>query len=230
MSGEPESSMSHPQCWELLPWYEAGTLETAEQVAVEAHLRDCLICQRELQYLRRLGPVLRAADEPDVAMQTGLSETLARIDAAQRSRWKRGPWFGGWLRRFASIFRETPSAVRIAMAVQLGLVLVLGGLWLLPIDSAHRPAYETLSAPASQKDLARARLSVAFREGTMETAVRDLLLKHGARVVDGPSASGRYTVELPIPPAMAGPGSPIVARLRSDPRIIHAESLGTVSP
>ena len=116
------------------------------------------------------------------------------------------------------------------MAAQFGLLVALGGLWLLSPDSATRPTYETLSEPGPQSTSERARLSVAFREGTMESAVRDLLLKLGARVVDGPSASGRYTVELPIPPAAAGPGSAVLTRLKSDPRVSHVEGLKAVSP
>ncbi len=231
MNQEHEARGYHQQCWELLPWHVNGTLKGAERALMEAHLGDCLICRREFEYLRKLGPVLHAADESDDAIERGLSRTLASIEAAQQASRTRRKWaeaFASGLRQLASAFRHSPPATKLTMAGQFVLIAVLGGLWLAPPDYTTRPAYETLSAAGLQSMPERARLGVVFREGTQERAVRDLLMKLGARIVDGPSPAGRYTVELPIPPAAVGPGSAVLARLKSDPVVLLAEGLRTM--
>ena len=40
--------------FELLPWYVNGSLSTEETRKVEAHLKDCPTCQKELQEIKSL--------------------------------------------------------------------------------------------------------------------------------------------------------------------------------
>ena len=233
MNRTPEESSVHQQCWELLPWYANGSLNEAERTTLKSHLGTCLVCRRELAYLRKLGSTLHAADDMDVAVQAGLSATMARIDATQQPRQggRQSPGgVGGWLRRVESQFQGSPPVVKRAMALQFVILLAFGGILLLLSEPAKQPAFETLSAPGYQSAPDRTRLSIAFREGTTEQAVRGLLLALGARIVDGPSTAGRYTVELPIPPTATGPDSLFLSQLRADPRVLHARRLESVSP
>ncbi len=231
MSRTPEDLGIHQQCWELLPWYANGSLNGAEQTALETHLSTCLVCRKELEYLQKLGQALHATDEADIALQEGLSATLARVAAEQRIRKGRRSWAStlrSWLRRFASAFLDSPPAIKGTIALQFVLLLALSGLLLLPVSPKTQPAYVTLSTPGLQSSSERARLSVTFDEGTAEKAVRHVLIKLGARIVDGPTSLGRYTVELPIPPTAAGRNSSVLAMLRREPHVSHVEAIRPV--
>ena len=233
MSRTPEDLGIHQQCWELLPWYATGSLNGAEQAALETHMSTCLVCRKELEYLQKLGQALHATDEADIALQEGLSATLARVEAAQQTYEGWRSWaskLGGWLKRFASAFANSPPTIKGAIALQFALVLAVSGLLLLPTSTETQPAYVTLSAPGLQSSSERARLSVTFDQETTEKAMRHLLMKLGARIVDGPTALGRYTVELPIPPTAVGPNSSVLEMLRVEPHVSYVEAIEPVSP
>ncbi len=233
MIGMHEDADSHQACWERLPWYANGSLEVAERSAVEAHLSTCLVCRRELNYLQALGRALHAAELGNSDIESGLAATLARIDAGPPTPWARQSLrrrLGSALSRLWSELLDSAPAVRGAMAVQLLLLLALIGWLFLPTSLKTQPSYVTLSTPGSQTAPERVRLGVTFQDGATEKTMRELLTRLGGRIVDGPSATGRYTVELPIPPGMLGPDSPVMAGLRTDASVADAEILTAVPP
>jgi hypothetical protein len=70
-------SIEHEQAFELLPWLVNGRLEPPERDAVEAHLRSCLPCRRELKEQQRLRTALREHPAVHISPQTSF-ERLAR--------------------------------------------------------------------------------------------------------------------------------------------------------
>jgi anti-sigma factor RsiW len=183
---KPEDT--HDRVHELLPWYVNETLSADERAMVERHVASCAACGREFQTLSQIGAAVTALapDAPDPAVS--LARTFASIDRIERreprarvAAWWRAVW--------------TPSVpvARVALAVQLAIILVLGALVLPP--PARESSFTTLSgSPAAS---AGARLTVVFVPNATEDAIRQALLDVDGAIVSGPSAAGVYVVRLP---------------------------------
>jgi anti-sigma factor RsiW len=176
----------HSEVAELLPWFVNGTLDEEERARVERHLADCIACSQDLIELRDL-QALYADESMDLAASEGFARVQRRIEQVEsnrtshrrlqradvRSRWTRYWW----------------GAILIAQAA----VIVLLAAALL-----NRPEpryYHTLAAsPVPAKK--GAPLVVVFAADRTEGEIRDLLRSLHARIVDGPSAGGAYTLEV----------------------------------
>ncbi|MEI7997099.1 MAG: hypothetical protein WCH01_19575, partial [Methylococcaceae bacterium] len=53
------STDQHRQLFLLLPWYLNKSLEQDELQQVESHLRNCIVCHRELVALRKLAAAVK---------------------------------------------------------------------------------------------------------------------------------------------------------------------------
>jgi anti-sigma factor RsiW len=175
----------HRSAVELLPWHVNGTLAADERAQLEAHLAQCLRCQRELEALRELREAIIAAEAVRSAADYGLARTLARIEQLEspppsRLRRVRGAWrrAGPWLRRLV--------AAQVALMLVVGVVLIA---W-----QRAPTSYRTLgtaSAPAP----ATGRLSLLVAAGASESELATALQRAGARVVA--QQADRYVVEVP---------------------------------
>jgi anti-sigma factor RsiW len=212
--------LSHQECWELLPWHANGTLEPEEAGRVDEHLAACAICREELRACRELAASLPGA-EADPEPEPGLARVIARIDAEPAAGRRPRPD-----RRWRALWAATPRPVRATLAAQAAALgaLALGGLALgagaRAAPPGAEPLYRTLSAPQAAASAGAVRLRLVFAGDATEAAMRALLLEAGARVVDGPTRFGVYTVELP-----AGDGGPerLLARLDDHPAVVFAE-------
>jgi hypothetical protein len=192
----------------LLPWYLNGTLEADEARAVEAYLARSPEAREELDELRVLQrAVAEVGEEEPVFRPTGIHEALRQIDLHERERARAAEAsLGARMRRVAERLLpglgETPFAPRLALAVQLALILALGGVVLTQLDG--ETGYGTLSGGAAGVGpQGGALLSVAFQPGATEAELRALLDEVGAAIVAGPSAQQLYTVELGVAPESA---------------------------
>ena len=89
-------------------------------------------------------------------------------------------------------------------------------------EGIGRPGqYETLSS-APVEAAAGPRLAIAFAAETPEGELRALLQETGARIVEGPSPRGIYTLALDAD----APLEDVVARLRAHPGVRLAEPFG----
>lgn len=166
----------HRTTLELLPWYVNGTLEGGERAQVEAHLSACLPCRRELEAQRALqGAVSVLPQDPEVAR--ALARVHSQLDAAER----------GLLRR---LWDGSHPLLRGALAVQLALIVALTALLAMQPPAGYR----TLSAQTGAQE--RTGIAVIFADGRSEQEVRGLLAQLGARIVDGPSEAGAYTLAV----------------------------------
>jgi anti-sigma factor RsiW len=222
-SGAERGERLHRRVWDLLPWYANGTLGDSERRVVEMHLASCDPCRTELDLCRRLGIALERTPETDPAPHPAqLARVLARIDADEKEA-GRHP-----LGRLRDLLAATPSAARWALAVQLGLVLLLAGVLLQTArhpesSEPSAPAFRTLSDPAASPSTAArgmAQIRIVFAPGTTEQEIRDLLLGIRGQIAGGPSPLGVYTVEVPAAP---DPLSGVLARLRKHPQVSLAE-------
>lgn len=171
--------MTHPKIEQLLPWYLNNTLAEGERRAVADHLQQCAECARELRALEDVRLAVRnAAQETPGPSPFLMTRALASIDEYERMRADgRRPWLAWW--------RPIPKLARVALVLQLAVIIGLGGYFLASRD--RRP-YATASSGATAKQGRGARLAVMFDPGVSEARIRELIRALDASIVGGPSA------------------------------------------
>ena len=236
----------HVAVQSLLPWYLTGRLEAAEAAQVEAHLPGCADCRAELAAERQWQRLQVAAvaqvdvEEGWAAMRTRLGqgedgdasarpsaralanghprgaraahEARAGARAAHEARpGARGPagWSGaGPLLRWGW---TAPTALAAAL---------LAGVALRPA-TPEAPAYRALAAPAPTVGAALVR----FSPDATEAQIRAALQRCEGRLVDGPTVSAAWVVNLPRERYAQS-----LALLRLQPGVALAEGLEVEAP
>jgi hypothetical protein len=195
--------MKHQEIIESLPWYVNGTLDQAERAAVTQHLATgCDECAREVKSLRALHKAVKAAgDEAPEPSPFLLNRALAEIEDYERTRAQdqsrqtaKAPASSSLANRLReSWWPKTPVFARLALATQLALVLVLGAVAVYQYENPQ-VIYKT----ASDSSGTAAKLSVIFNENATESGIRQTLGEIHGTIVEGPTAQGRYTIQLAI--------------------------------
>ena len=190
---------AHEQAQMLLPWRVNGTLEPGEAALFEAHLAECDECREDLAAnlaLRRLYSDLPAERDPPPPAVLG--DRQARPGQVSWALLRRGIG-SGW-------GRAAQLAVAAAAAVALVVVVTPspreGEYGLLGTDDAG-PTGNAI---------------VLFSPDTAERDLRAALDAVGARLVDGPTASGAYVVQV-----SADGRAEALERLRDLPQVVLAE-------
>jgi hypothetical protein len=215
-----DTTLSHRDAFDLLPWYSNGTLAEPERNDVRAHLGTCLVCRRELAFLEQLERGVAGSADLDFTPQRSLGALLPRIAACEAPPARRA-----WLRVNSAIeaLRALHPALRGTLLVQTALIL-FAGLFLLRAPLPDRaPRFETLSdAPAlAAADPGALRLRVVFAPAATAADIETLLRASDARMVDGPSSVGAFAIAVP-----AEAGADVLERLRADARVRLAEPVG----
>jgi hypothetical protein len=196
----------HEQAQQLLPWYVNGTLEPDEAAMVEAHLAQCAECRADLAAEQALSREVAALP---LDVEHAWSTLSDRIEAAGPPRRLAEPV--PFLRRKVAIGWALGGPFAAAAAVALAIAVVPG---------APPPAGETYRALGSAPTTAPGNALVMFRSDARDSDLRAALAKAGARIVDGPTASGAYVVRIaPASRALALDG------LRATPQIVLAEPI-----
>ncbi|HLQ52552.1 MAG TPA: zf-HC2 domain-containing protein [Terriglobales bacterium] len=212
--------MKHREIIELLPWYVNATLKEDERKTVESHLAGCRECALELESLALMRKaVVELGDEVPTPSPVLLHQALAQIEDYERTRppSRRSEASGNFWDRLAVWWRPTPVFARALIAVQLVLVLVLGAM---VFHQQNRiDSYKTLTAPVSEKGSVR--LAVGFREGASEAEITQTLLGIQGKIVDGPSALGLYTIQVPIRPEQTQAIEKLLQTLRENRRVVR---------
>lgn len=175
---------------ELLPWYVNGTLDAEARVVIEAHLRDCAICRRQVAGLRALADALAArpveAIPPDVqAILVRLPDPRIRRTLRPKEGWGLS-WQWAWLLlrlQVRVVRREIWAASALVMALGTLVTLAMSGpaasggtlplVLVAPIVAAggvaflYGPAVDPmleieLATPASSRLVLLARLALVF--------------------------------------------------------------------
>ncbi len=193
---------------DLLPWHAAGTLDRREAEKVEAALAgDPELARRYALVREELAADVHLNETAGAPSPRALDRLLERIDAEPVRR----PLFdldlGARLAGFlASLTPRTlafaASAAALVLFVQFA---ALGGLVFAP--KAGAPIYRTASAN-TPSPAQGAFVLVRFAPSASAADATAFLEKHGATIVDGPTAGGLYRVRVaPKPlakPALAG--------------------------
>ena len=75
--------MNHQQVMELLPWYVNATLQPEERTQVEAHLKGCQECARELEQALELQHAVSGDPAPEPS-PFQFTRALARVEEYER--------------------------------------------------------------------------------------------------------------------------------------------------
>jgi anti-sigma factor RsiW len=192
---------AHEQARMLLPWHVNGTLEPAEQAWFEAHLAQCAECRAELEAELKLRESVATMPTGIAPIRVPVFDRIAPQTAAPR------PW--DFLRRRITFGWALAGQAAVAAAA-VALVLVL-----IPTSSDRE--YQLLG---SEAETAHGNAIVLFAPETTERELRDALTDSGARLVDGPTASGAYVVQVADADRSAA-----LDELRKLPQVILAEPI-----
>jgi len=210
--------MNRREAEELLPWYVAGTLSADEARGVEAFIASGEIPKAALDELALLRESVAEVGAEEPAYDPSLLDrAMARLDSvpqfapqdpiivrAPTARAGVGARLLDWLQ-----WPATPPLARIAIAVQLLVVVALGAVLLVRPEGVAPPGYE-VAGIARNGDF-----TIAFVADASEAEVRTLLVDCDAEIVAGPSALGVYTIAIePDADATAN-----AARLRASPLV-----------
>jgi anti-sigma factor RsiW len=196
----------HERAQQLLPWYVNGTLDPDEKAMVEAHLADCADCRADLESEQALARDVAALP---IDLEHAWSALSDRIDAAVPPRRLAEPV--PFLRRKVAMGWALGGPFAAAAAVAFAIAIVPEA------RSPAGPAYRALgSAPTAQPGNAL----VMFRPDARDGDLRAALTTAGARIVDGPTASGAYVVRI-------APDRRVKALegLRAAPQVLLAEAI-----
>jgi anti-sigma factor RsiW len=214
----------HAHVAELLPWYVNGTLGSAEHDAVAAHLSGCPACREEAAQCESLAAAVRRAPDAAGAADAGrLERLLAGIELIEAAGAGRVGWRGQWragVQWLADLLRHTPGPIRVGLAAQAALLVLVVGLATWPAIVSTRAPYRTLADDADRRT-GEVQVHVVFAEDITERELRTLLGRIHARIADGPSGAGVYT--LAIEGSLPGGAAPIIDILRGDPKVQLAE-------
>jgi len=203
---------AHREVDEMLPWFVNGTLEAGELAAVEQHVRECARCQREIDMLQQLHAVC-AFDETAPDATPSYRRLHERIAGRRR--------LGSLRDRVRELFRpwqRAPAWARWTIAAQFAGIAMLAVKVAMPI-SESAGVYQTLGAPAAHAAHGGT-VAVVFVPEATESEFRRIVQSAGARVVDGPTASNAYVLDVP-----AGQRDAILAALRAEPAVVLAQPL-----
>lgn len=204
----------------LLPWLLNGTLSQAERAEVDAHLQACPQCREELARQRELMAAYRASPLPEAQLdgEAALARlrTRLRADAARPTLPQRLVARG---RALAA--RWWPATV----ALQMGVILALGAsLWMQLNASPQGDAAALYRGLGAAEQRATGDALVIFDPRAGEAELRGALLRAGARVVDGPTATGAYIVRFD-----GGHTPSKLAALRGEAAVRRVDSLAAES-
>ncbi len=211
----PIDDPAHSEVVDLLPWYANGTLDDDERARVERHLADCIGCKQELLDLRKMQTMYND-DKFDAAANAGLARVVARIEQLEAR-----PRLRDRIRAAMTRFSGSRSWMQAALAAQLIIIVALS---VMMLNRSEPHYYHTLSAPGPASPQ-RAALLVIFEPGRSEAQIRELLLGMHARIIDGPTLEGVYTLEV-----APGERQRALAQLRAYSWIRFAEPVGQDTP
>lgn len=217
----PSRASRHEESWLLLPWLASGRLSHGERLEVEEHLSECEACREELAQQRLMCRLLTEPERVTYAPGPSFRKLMDRIDghAPAEPRAPR-PALAGRGASAAPVWWRAP---RLAWAASLMLAVGLATYW-------SQPRYVTRS---DARPPSAAVLHVAFERSLPIGEMEQLLRSAGARVIEGPDASGIFGIAPAGAATRAAPSSAearpdmraLAARMRADPRVRWVEPL-----
>jgi hypothetical protein len=146
---------------------------------------ECARCRQEVEWLRGLHSALQAG-EKSAQGGSAFRKLRRRLEARRR---RPGRISGSLL---AAPWTHWVIGAQLALIAGLGTVTYQSTFQ----DADHDGRYRTLAAPGVAT-VAPGAIVVVFDPGTSEAELRRVLRAAGARVVDGPTATNAYVLDVP---------------------------------
>ena len=197
--------MTHPESMELLPWY--ATLDKELQRQLDEHRTSCPECVREMAEIEAMQKDMQRIDDTPEPSPFLLQRTLSRIESHEAEKASRPTGLRGLL----AWWRLSPGTARLMIAAQAALVVVLAVSALYYRQQAQE--FSTLSGSGSAQG--GARFVVRFQPGTSEEALRTVVQQIKGTIVEGPSALGLYTIQIP----KDAQAEPVLEQLRTNANV-----------
>jgi hypothetical protein len=218
---------SHQDAWLSLPWLANGRLSGAERMRVEEHVRSCALCTREVALQRRLCDVLTEPERVTYAPGPSYRKLIDRIDgrAPVTPAEPRAARLRPFAARRSSLWRPPGLAWAASFLLLVGFVGLAATTY-----RWSQPRYSTYtSAPQTSTTV----LHIAFVPSLSIAEVSDALRSAGARVVEGPGATGIFGVAPVAEPKVTPPNAAdasvglraLAGRLRADTRVRWVEPI-----
>lgn len=163
---------------ESIPLYVKGLLPEARRTEIEEATGRCPELRAEIAYWRTIEcafqEIERTIPEPSPRLYQTIMERVQRPGLFSR-------------------FIPSPR-VAFAFAVLQFLIIIMLGAYIVQ----QKAEYKTMSTPSVVSEYA-VLINVVFRETATEAEIRELLLKTGGKIMDGPSRSGHYRIGYTSP-------------------------------
>ena len=221
----------HEESWLLLPWLANGRLSPHERLEVEEHLSECAACTEELARQRLMCQLLTEPERVTYAPGPSLRKLMDRIDGHGSREPRVSPSAQARAPAASAAAWHSPRlawAASLVLAVGLAAVATTAYLW-------AQPRYSPRTAPGYASPGV---LHVSFERSLPIGEMEQMLRSAGARVVEGPDASGIFGI-APVSTAAAGSPSSeaagaqmraLAARLHADQRVRWVEPLASAEP
>lgn len=206
----------HPEV-ELLPWYATGTLGEADRQRVARHLETCRDCSRELEDLteirRTLTELSRQEAEPSARLARSVMARVKADSIGQDRPHQETSWVADLDRWFRSLLMPqwVPTLAAVLVVVQMGLLV-----W-VTLPPAERG---DISARSVGMQTQAVKITVRFQPTATEDSIRSILQRLHARLVDGPTADGTFTISIGT-----GDSAAALALLRGERDVIRSAEL-----
>ena len=211
MTEQTESTGNVDWIASLLPGYVAGNLTEEERRQVVDRLAASQTFGNELENVRQLRDNLRKfydelpGPSPDV-----FTEVKGRTQGEKtRKGGEKHPHVSAWRRRGASVETWMQWLFAPRWAPPMAMFLILGQaallLWVVGSSRVEREkAPGLITGPVIERSVPRAtmpnrtKIRLAFHENTREREIRAVIQSLKGRIVNGPSPTGMYVVEVPV--------------------------------
>jgi hypothetical protein len=204
-----------------------GTLSQPERAEIAQHLASgCRECAQEVASLTALRKaVVAVGDDAPEPSPYLLNRALAQIEdyertqaEAEKQKAQKARSSFRWPAAMSAIWgRQTPVFARVALAVQMALLLAVGSV---AVYQYNRPAIVYHVSTGSQSQRTGALIGVIFNENASEREIRQALDGIGGTIVGGPSAQNMYTIELKVPQGNTAAIEKILDKLRQNKRVV----------
>ncbi len=203
----------HQQIMLLLPWYLNKSLEKDERLRVERHLRNCILCNREMVALRKLATAVKQSSDLDVAAEASLASFRKKLQTADRVRQKPVsvsdrttlvlPEKRAYVPSDLSVHATNKARRLLRLSGRAGKHFAIAASMLLAMvpvvmqygRSSGTTDYYTLSA-AKPESPSGTQLRIVFSKSLPTTEINLLLEKIHGQLVEGPNSVGAYTARL----------------------------------
>jgi hypothetical protein len=175
----------HEQVQTLLPWFVIDKLTGEELELVNRHLNVCAECQSDFTWQCKL-QATPPDDEVELNVDSAYAKLLPRLMPAQAKVQRQSLW-----KKMGKLWQGNSGWMQLALAVQFSVIVSLTVLLASP--EGNVAAYRVLGSNINTIG----NMVVVFSPTTSEQELRRIFHNAGARIVDGPTVTDAYLLNVP---------------------------------